>query len=174
MLRRIDSHVEHFLAGAIDAAIPALLIGLVYGGVQGAIARRRNIGVAGIVMLAAVGTVVGMANGLNHIGNSSRFVRDFAVGPLPGLILGGLFFFLAGSVVRVSLNWLRGKDAHAAHRWIWIFGSASFLVIGATAAVFPLLRLGWSEFQIAMQFVSIFTILAGIVGAWTIWRSRSK
>jgi hypothetical protein len=89
MLRRIDSHFEHCLAGAIDAAISALVIGLVYGGVQGVIARRRNIGVAGIIVLAMVGSLLGLANGLNHIGNSSRFVRDFAFGPLPVFDLRG-------------------------------------------------------------------------------------
>ena len=174
MLRRIDSHFEHCLAGAVDAAIPALVIGLVFGNVQGVIARRRNIGMAGIIALAIVGSFLGLANGLNHVGNSSRFVRDFAFGPLPGLIFGGVTYAVAGYVVRVSLNRLRGIEARAVHRWIWIFGSASFLVIGATAAIFPLWRLGWSEFQIAMQFVSILSILASIIGGWTIWRSRSK
>jgi len=172
MLRHVDSHLQHFLAGATDAALLALLIGLGYGAVQGAIARRRAVGAAGIVVLAVIGALLGLVNGLNHIGNTSRFLRDFAIGPLPGLIMGGAFYGLAGWAVRTSLNRQRGEQAKSVVRTVCFFGSGTLLVIGCDAAVFPILGLGWSEFQIAMQFLSATSIVAGLCGLWMCWRSQ--
>lgn len=171
MLRHVDSHLQHLLVGATEAAFPALLIGLGYGAVQGAIARRRAVGAAGIVVLAVIGALLGLVNGLNHIGNTSRFLRDFAICPLPGLIMGGALYGLAGWAVRTSLNRQRGEHAKSVLRTLCFFSSGTLLVIGCGAAAFPVLGMGWSEFQIAMQFLSAMTIVAGLCGMWMSWRT---
>jgi hypothetical protein len=161
MLKTVDSHLEHFLSGAIGAAIPALLVGMTFGVIQGEVSRRRNIGAIGVLVLSIVGAVFGLAGGLILIG-SRRLARDFTIAPLPGLLFGSALFAVAGVAVRKLLNRLRARDSQAVIRWLRINAGISCIVIGAVAAIFPICKLGWTEFQIFMGSASVLSVGLGI------------
>jgi hypothetical protein len=174
MLKQVGSHLKFFVDAAIRLAILTTPIGLMFGLVEGAIARSRRVGAAGVVLLAIAGAVLAMTNCVVHMGTNARFVRYFAMSPLPGLIAGGMLFGLAGRAIRSELNRLREISRASIMRRLWSRLGISLIVVGIAAAAPVVFRAGWYEIQVVMQFAALIGISTGALTCWIAWKTSAK